>query len=316
MTPKKITVVYDGGRQRFIQVTESNLDTWLQKLNRESLVCENVEIIDFESLVDGGTYTLGPPVQQQQSVVPNVEQLLPLLTALPDLLREVGMSRKSRLNCWERESMRTSGSKRSRHFRKKVIEYYKRASNSGKKVKCQILNEYILKNEAENEATGIIAAHIWKASTRGHGLEDFGLEPEKVNSPRNGLFLTKGLEEAFGHQQVCFLYNLLENKIVLWVADTSLMNKTIAGSGKTTDGSDMKFSVVHQQPLLCPPNCLPFRRLLSWHARLTLELRPQTVQARRFKSAYDISPGRENVVIDPITRAISEMVEPGDDASA
>lgn len=243
-------------------------------------------------------------------------QMEKMMTALPDLLREVGISRKSRLNCWERESMRTSGSKRSKRFRRKVIEYYKRASNSGKKVKCQILDEYIFNNEAEDEATGIIAAHIWKASTRGHGLEEFGLRPEEVNSPRNGLFLTKGLEDALDHQQICFLYNLLENKIVLWVADTLLMNKTIAGSGKTTtDGSDMTFSDVHQKPLLCPPNCLPFRRLLSWHARLTLEWRPQTVDARRFTSAYDSPPGRENAVIDPITRAINEIVEPGDDAS-
>jgi hypothetical protein len=265
--------------------------------------------------VDGGEYTLGAP-QKQQSVVPDVERLLPLMTALPDLFREVGISRKSRLNCWEKESMRTSGSKRSKRFRKKVIEYYKRASNSGKKVKCQILDEYIFNNEAEDESTGIIAAHIWKASTRGHGLEEFGLKLEEVNSARNGLFLTKGLEDALDHQQICFLYNLLENKIVLWVADTSLMNKTIAGSGKTTaDGSDIKFSDVHQKPLLCPPNCLPFRRLLSWHARLTLDLRPQTVDARRFTSSYDNSPGRENAVIDPITRAICEMVEPGDDAS-
>lgn len=212
--------------------------------------------------------------------------------------------------------MRTSGSKRSKRFRRKVIDYYKRASNSGKSVKCQILDEYISNNEAEDEATGIIAAHIWKASTRGHGLEEFGLEPEYVNSARNGLFLTKGLEDALDNQQICFLYNLLEDKIVLWVADTSLMNKTIAGSGKTTsDGSDIHFSQVHQKPLLCPPNCLPFRRLLSWHARLTLESRPQTVDARRFPSTYDNSPGREIVVIDPINRVISELVEPGDDAS-
>ena len=135
--------------------------------------------------------------------------------------------------------MRTSGSKRSKPFRKKVIEYYKRGSNSGKKVKCQILDHYILNAEAEDEATGIIAAHIWKASTRGHGLQDFGIPPQEVKSARNGLFLTKGLEEAFDHMQICFLYNLIESRIVLWVADTSLLDKTIAGSGKTMNYAEV-----------------------------------------------------------------------------
>ena len=182
-------------------------------------------------------------------------------------------ARRSRLNCWERESLRTTGSKRSR---KRSLNITNVQTTRGRR----ILDEYIFNNEAEHEATGIVAAHIWKASTRGHGLEEFGLKPEDVNSPRNGLFLTKALGETLDHQQACFLYNLLENKLVLWVADTSLMNKTIAGSGMTV-------SDVHQKPLLCPPDCLPYRRRLSWHARLTLELRPQTVVARHFTSAYD-----------------------------
>ena len=199
---------------------------------------------------------------------------------------------------------------KDRYRPRKVIEYYNRESKL-RRVKCQIFNEYIFTKEAKDKATGIIATHIWKASTRGHGLEEFGLRPDDVESPRNGLFLTKGLVDALNHQQICFLYNLLENKLVLWVAGTSLMIKTIAGSGKTTtDGSDMTFSDVHQKPLICPPNYWPFRRLLSWHARLTLELRPQTVDARQFTSAYDNTPGRENAVMDPISRVISEMVEP------
>ena len=247
---------------------------------------------------------------------PDIERLLPLISVLPAVIKEVGISRKTRLNPWARESLRTSGSKRSKRFREKVIEYYKRGSNSGGKVKCQILDGYIFNADAEDEATGIIAVHIWKASTRGLGLQDFGLPPQEVNSARNGLFLTKGLEEAFDHMQICFLFNLIESRIVVWVADTSLMNKTIAGSGKTTaDGSDILFSAVHQKPLHCPPNCFPYRRLLSWHARLTLELRPQSIDTNRFASEYDNSLGREKEAIDPFTRAVHEMVEPGDDAS-
>lgn len=234
-----------------------------------------------------------------------LRRLLPFVDVLPGLLREVQLTRKSRLNPWERESARTTGSKRNPEFRQKVITFYRRASISKKNVKCQVLDVYTPIEEAQGK---IIAAHIWKASTRGKGLEDFGLEENDVNSPRNGLFLTKGIEDAFDKQQVCFLYNTLESKLVLWVADSNIMAKLI-------EGSTRMFSEVHQRPLLCPAACLPYRRLLSWHARLTLELRKESLQVENFTSEYDNSPGRKPNTDDPIAYAINSMVEPGDDAS-
>jgi hypothetical protein len=127
---------------------------------------------------------------------------------------------------------------------------------------------------------------------------------------RDGVFLTKGIEEAFDHKQACFLYDMLKKQLVLWVADTSLMSKPIAGSDKPKTFSD-----VHGQPLRCPPDCLPYRRLLSWHAKLTLQLRPDTVLLPNFKSEYDMSPGRNNNSMHPLALAIDEMVQPGADAS-
>lgn len=233
------------------------------------------------------------------------DKLIPFFNVLPDLLREVNLTRRSRLNCWERESARTTGSKRDDKFRKKVIAFYDRASNSKKNVKCQILDELTPIAEAQDK---IIAAHIWKASTRGKGLDEFGLLPKDINSPRNGIFLTKGIEDAFNKQQVCFLYNVLESSLVLWVADHAIMSKTMLGSTK-------KFADVHQKPLLCPSDSLPYRRLLSWHARLTLELRKETLQGPNYTSEYDNSPGRKHAKRDPIAQAIDAMVEPGDDAS-
>jgi hypothetical protein len=189
-----------------------------------------------------------------------------------------------------------------------VIKYYRRESSSGKSVKCQILNEYVPHTVAQNT---IIAAHIWKASTRGKDLEEFGLCAEDVNTARNGLFLTKGIEDAFDNQRVCFLYNTLDKQIYLWVADSRILSETIEGSNPPK-----KFADVHQKALCCPDaNHLPFRRLLSWHARLTLELRKESVQVSNFTSEYDLSPGRESAALDPISRAIDDMVDPGEDAS-
>ena len=101
-----------------------------------------------------------------------MHKLLPFIEVLPKIVREVNLTRKNRLNPWERESARTTGSKRSENFRKKVISYYGRVSPSKKDVKCQVLDILTPIKEAQDK---IIAAHIWKASTRGKGLEEFGL---------------------------------------------------------------------------------------------------------------------------------------------
>lgn len=229
----------------------------------------------------------------------------PLFAVLPDLLREVNLSRRSRLNPWERESARTTASKRSDKCRKKVIASYGRATNSKKNVKCQVLDELTPNEEAQDK---IIAAHIWKASTRRKGLEDCWRHASHVNSARNGLFLTKGVEDAFEKKQVCFVYNVLESRLFLWVADCARMSETILGSTR-------KFSDVHQKPLPCSPNHLPFRRLVAWHARLTLDLWKESLQGLDYTSEYDNSPGREHVKREPIVQAIAAMVEPGEDAS-
>lgn len=175
-------------------------------------------------------------------------------------------------------------------------------------MKCQILDQYINHAAAQNT---IIAAHIWKASTRGKDLEEFGLREDDVNNARNGLFLTKGIEDAFDNQQICFLYHTIKEQLFLWVADSRILDETIEGSNPPK-----AFADVHQRPLCCPDkNRLPFRRLLSWHARLTLELRKTDIKVRNFTSDYDLSPGRGIATLDPISQAIDEMVEPGEDAS-
>jgi hypothetical protein len=120
-----------------------------------------------------------------------------------------------------------------------VISFYKRQSNSKKNVRYQILNTFVLAEDTQEE---IVAAHIWKESTRGFGLEEFDLESKDVNSARNGLFLTKGIEDAFDKQQVCFLFNLLKQKLVLWVAGTALMDKKIEGASPET-----LFSEIHKK---------------------------------------------------------------------
>lgn len=134
----------------------------------------------------------------------------------------------------------------------------------------------------------IIATHIWKAETRGKFLDDFGLGEEDVNNVRNGMFVTKGIAEAFDNQQVCFLYSTLNEELRLWVADTTILSDKIEGSNPPKTFAD-----VHQKPLRCPDkDHMPFHRLLAWHARLTLELRKESIRVPNYTPEYDLAPGR------------------------
>lgn len=246
-----------------------------------------------------------PAVQQNLLTIDLLQQQTRLLNLV---VEEVNRTRKKRLNPWAKDSLHSIGSERDPKFRNNVIKYYRRESRSGTEVKCQILEEYITKEDAQSS---IIAAHIWKAGTKGRDLDDFGLKTTDVNNPRNGMFLTKGIEVAFDKQQVCFLYNFLEKKLYLWVADESIKTEVIEGSKP-----EKYFSDVHLKPLCCGGEDMPFRRLLSHHARLTLELRIESLDIpTTLNSDYDASPGRANTILKPISQAIDDMVQAGEDAS-
>lgn len=70
MAPKIITIVQRNGKERLISITDQpHLDSWLENILKvESLVWteDAVEYGRFASLRDKGTYTLGPPVVEQQ----------------------------------------------------------------------------------------------------------------------------------------------------------------------------------------------------------------------------------------------------------
>jgi hypothetical protein len=102
---------------------------------------------------------------------------------------------------------------------------------------------------------------------------------------------------------------MLREELNLWVVDPTLMSKTI-------EGSERRFYDVHQLPLKCPPDCTPYRGLLSWHARLSLQRRPATVVTDDYISRHDNSPGRNNTDVNPFDAVVEAMVEAGDEASA
>ena len=115
-------------------------------------------------------------------------------------------------------------------------------------------------------------------------MEDFGIPEANIDNERNGLLLGKGLEDAFDHLQVCFLYDFLHKKLVLHVANRSpeFLKKKVYPSTSLT------FEEIDGKTLQCPHGKMPYRRVLSWHAYLTLQKHGQ-LQERNFKPYHRLS---------------------------
>ena len=107
--------------------------------------------------------------------------------------KEVITQHRLRLDIW-------TPSKRSKDeqadFKNSLIAFYKRGNeqSSRNEVKCMMLDIFLPRES-------VIASHIWKYSTEGQGLEDFGLSPRHLSDPRNGLLLCKAIEDAFDKKE-------------------------------------------------------------------------------------------------------------------
>lgn len=169
--------------------------------------------------------------------------------------KELRMAKRQRMDCWT-PSKRTQTEQTE--FKQKVIEFYQRQDpNVPGNLLCMVLNRSYPRDQVR-------AAHMWKYKTYGKGLEEFGLEYSDVSSPRNGLILAEGIEQAFDAKQVCFFCGLGKD-ITLAVLDPTLLNKLVAPSTQKT------FQDINGSKLLFPPGNLPFRRILNWHAKLSYE---------------------------------------------
>lgn len=139
------------------------------------------------------------------------------------------------------------------NFKNDLIKYYKRKkSYFSTDLHCMILDQPFPRDQ-------VIASHIWKYSTRGRGLQKFGLTVKDETNPRNGLLLVKALEEAFDVKYICFLYNPITQKIFLKVLNPQLLDEVVVPSTKT-------FREIDGSHLCHPASKFPYRRLLNFHA--------------------------------------------------
>jgi hypothetical protein len=194
------------------------------------------------------------------------------------IAKEVIIQHHIRMDPW-------SDSKRTRveqcEFKESLATYYdRRHSSETKLLKCMILNKFFPYHEVR-------ASHIWKYSTKGAGLGEFGLNESDLSSPRNGMLMCISIEEAFDVKRLCFLVNRLHpDQIVVKVLDPSLIPLPIRKDHPRT------FKDIDTKQLQHPEGKMPYRRILDWHAKCAYRsaiARGWIEASETFENFFDLS---------------------------
>ena len=169
-----------------------------------------------------------------------------------------------------------------KEFKTAMIKYYKRGVFYSRKVRCMMTNDLHRRDH-------VIAEHIWKQKMHGRGLHRFNLKREDACSPRNGILMLKDIEDQFTVKHICILYISTDQVFVIKVLDPSIMDRNITNSKKT-------FRDINNRKLSHPKGCFPFRRLLSFHAKLAFkEAREKgwitEVEESSYQPFHDLSDG-------------------------
>jgi hypothetical protein len=113
------------------------------------------------------------------------------------------------------------------------------------------------------------ASHIWKHSTGGEYLTEFGLSRKDVHNPRNGLMLAEAVEDAFDHKGVAFWYDGVHDTFTLRILNPNLLQLPIANLAHLKQVPTGLFvpnlGTFDGRVLRLPEGVRPFRRLLAWH---------------------------------------------------
>ena len=215
--------------------------------------------------------------------------------------KEVIIQHRRRMDIWP-------SSKRTRieqsDFKASLIQYYQcQHATDGGLVKCMILNEYFPKGL-------VIASHIWKYCTQGEGLEEFGLKESDINSPRNGILLCQEIEKAFDEKKLCFLIDRISSgNLQIKILDPALASELIISSH-----SSKTFADICGWHLQHPPENMPYRRILDFHAKCSYRKaisRGWLAPDSAFDDFFDMSI--ESSIPDLYVYQIEDDDETGDD---
>ena len=168
---------------------------------------------------------------------------------------EVRRVRKE-LNCWV-SNCRTQ--QESTEFKRAVISFYNMAVTiEGDRIvqaKCMV-------SQAVAPYNDLRPAHLVKHSTP-HLMYLYGLSADDINHPRNGMLMLDSIEKGFDHLDVCFLYNVMSQVLVVKVLNPALSSIRILPN---SPAETRTFSNIDGATVLINEK-MPYRRILSVHAK-------------------------------------------------
>jgi len=182
-----------------------------------------------------------------------LERVEKKLEVISSMAQEVAVQKRRRLDVWDHASLRSKEEQDG--FKSNLIGFYDCGDGKDdKQLKCMVTGKVFPRDQ-------VIASHLWKRATEGQGLDEFGLEPDDVDSPRNGLLMLDDIENAFDRKDLCFIYHPTKQEIRLFLLNPNLKNAVITNTALT-------FGDIDGTPLLGSNR--PFRRLLGWHAKCAI----------------------------------------------
>ncbi|CAF3498219.1 unnamed protein product [Rotaria socialis] len=187
------------------------------------------------------------------------EQVKCVSEKLNYLLKQNNVRLKENLDCWESSSSRTKDEQDD--FKNKLIIYYKCGAQNMKQIKCMVLNKWF-------DRCIVRASHIWKAATKGVGLNEFQLHESDIHNERNGLLLYESIEKAFDSKKLCFIYNPFAGTLQVKILCNDLKKIYIVDDAKRKNFNEFRtFNDIDNAVLNLPIDVFPYRRLLNWHGR-------------------------------------------------
>lgn len=244
-------------------LTRGNLDANPQFVN-ENQECITRYKVNGAIQVCGELYSSHPSAQAaaRTDPAPDGEVMAELRGLRSDLAAQETRRIRKALDCWVSNN-RTKVE--SAEFKKTVIDFYDRRevtdTDTGK-----IISARCMISGGVHTYTDLCPAHLVK-HCKPELMTLYGLSQSDIDNPRNGILILKELELAFDRKTVCFLRNPITGELIFRVLDPSLLDKRIhlTSLHEIRTFGDMNGGVLQH-----PTEKIPFRRILSMHAKLSL----------------------------------------------
>jgi hypothetical protein len=283
----QIQIQIDKNENKMIDCSNTDLLNYYIQRNKclseqQTILLQQSQQVDSSALFK---------ISEQQTILLQQSQqvdLSALFKKIADIechLKKLRISKIKELDIWPGNRTQIEQAE----FKDQLIIKYECGYPNQNTIKCMVLNAFFRRD-------AVRASHIWKYSTHGTGLTEFGLRYGDLNSYRNGLLMYTSIEQAFDRKELCFVYNPFQGKLLLKVlhkdGDGIMESMILDKNDQKLYKNYTQFKDIDGKPLNLPENIYPFRRLLNWHARCAHEYaktKKWIPENDNFDDFYDLS---------------------------